>query len=267
MERMDRLPAIPLITSDPYLSIWMPADTMTQTDAAHWSGPVKPIRGAMTVDGAPARFLGLSEAPEAKLAALEVSPTITRFVSEFGGVRLETRFAAPAFPDDPDWMSRPVTLVELRLSAADEKPHEVSLSLRLSDRLCYDGEIRPEMTSGAFESGSMRAAWCGQAAQKPLSHSGDHITIDWGYLYLCSESAVRPIGDGLEMSWSGSVQDEQIVRAVVAYDDIASINYFGDLCKAWYRRNGAQITDAIRETFEQFDALLRRSMSARRPST
>ena len=96
MERMDRLPAIPLITSDPYLSIWMPADTMTQTDAAHWSGPVKPIRGAMTVDGAPARFLGLSEAPEAKLAALEVSPTITRFVSEFGGVRLETRFAAPA---------------------------------------------------------------------------------------------------------------------------------------------------------------------------
>lgn len=258
MERMDRLPAIPLITSDPYLSIWMPADTMTQTDAAHWSGPVKPIRGAMTVDGAPARFLGLSEAPEAKLAALEVSPTITRFVSEFGGVRLETRFAAPAFPDDPDWMSRPVTLVELRLSAMDKKPHEVSLSLRLSDRLCYDGEIRPEMTSGAFESGSMHAAWCGQAAQKPLSHSGDHITIDWGYLYLCSESAVRPIGDGLEMSWSGSVQDEQIVRAVVAYDDIASINYFGDLCKAWYRRNGAQITDAIRETFEQFDALLRR---------
>ena len=56
MERMDRLPAIPLITSDPYLSIWMPADTMTQTDAAHWSGPVKPIRGAMTVDGAPVRL-------------------------------------------------------------------------------------------------------------------------------------------------------------------------------------------------------------------
>ena len=72
MERMDRLPAIPLITSDPYLSIWMPADTMTQTDAAHWSGPVKPIRGAMTVDGAPARFLGLSEAPEAKLAGENV---------------------------------------------------------------------------------------------------------------------------------------------------------------------------------------------------
>ena len=26
---IDRLPAIPLVASDPYLSIWMPADTMT----------------------------------------------------------------------------------------------------------------------------------------------------------------------------------------------------------------------------------------------
>ena len=39
MPCIDRLPAIPLLASDPYLSIWMPADTMTQTDACHWSGP------------------------------------------------------------------------------------------------------------------------------------------------------------------------------------------------------------------------------------
>ena len=50
MPCIDRLPAIPLLASDPYLSIWMPADTMTQTDACHWSGPAKPIRGVLTVD-------------------------------------------------------------------------------------------------------------------------------------------------------------------------------------------------------------------------
>ena len=33
MPCIDRLPAIPLLASDPYLSIWMPADTMTQTPA------------------------------------------------------------------------------------------------------------------------------------------------------------------------------------------------------------------------------------------
>ena len=51
MPHIDRLPAIPLLASDPYISVWMPADTMTQTDSCHWSGPAKPIRGAMTVDG------------------------------------------------------------------------------------------------------------------------------------------------------------------------------------------------------------------------
>ena len=39
MPGIDRLPAIPLIASDPYLSIWMPADTMTQTDSCQISVP------------------------------------------------------------------------------------------------------------------------------------------------------------------------------------------------------------------------------------
>ena len=97
---IDRLPAIPLVASDPYLSIWMPADTMTQTDTCHWSGPAKPIRGVLTVDGAACRFLGEGAEPEAVLTELKVTATRTRFVSEFGGVQLETTFATPALPDD-----------------------------------------------------------------------------------------------------------------------------------------------------------------------
>ena len=67
---IDRLPAIPLVASDPYLSIWMPADTMTQTDTCHWSGPAKSIRGVLTVDGAACRFLGEGAEPEAALTEL-----------------------------------------------------------------------------------------------------------------------------------------------------------------------------------------------------
>ncbi|MFQ7002468.1 MAG: DUF4964 domain-containing protein [Ruthenibacterium lactatiformans] len=74
MPCIDRLPAIPLLASDPYLSIWMPADTMTQTDACHWSGPAKPIRGVLTVDGAACRFLGAGPEPEADLTGAKVTP-------------------------------------------------------------------------------------------------------------------------------------------------------------------------------------------------
>ena len=254
MPTIDRLPAIPLIASDPYMSVWMPADSMTQTEACHWSGPQKPIHGVMTVDGTAYRFLGMTGDAEAKLTSLTVTPTTTCLVSEAGGVQLETSFAAPAFPGDTDLMSMPITLVRFRLSALDGAAHQVKLRLHLSDRFCYDGEIRPAMFSDAFTLNGHAAAWCGQAGQKPLSHSGDQVTIDWGYLYLTAEADVKPVGDGLEMTWEGAAEGE--VRAVIAYDDIASINYFGDLCKAWYRRNGATIVDAIVRTMAGFDAIM-----------
>ena len=256
MSRIDRLPAIPLIASDPYLSIWMPADNMTQTETSHWSGPHKPLHGVLTVDGQPYRFLGVTPDPEAAMTELIVTPTRTRFVSEAGGVRLVTSFITPAIPDDFDLMSMPVTLVRFELQATDGAAHQAALSLHLSDRLCYDGDIRPAMNVDSFTLSGWQTAWCGQKVQKPLSHSGDHVTIDWGYLYLSSDADVKPVADGLLMTWSGA--SDATIHAVIAYDDIASINYFGDLCKPWYRRNGAQITDALTLAIRDFDDVANR---------
>ena len=260
MARFDRLPAIPLITSDPYLSIWMPADNLTDADTIHWSGPVKPITGCLTVDGASARYLGYGTREATKPISLEVTPSRTLAASEFNGVRLDLCFAAPALPDDPDLLSMPVTLVTFRLTSIDGKPHQVALDFNLSDSLCYDGERYPKMFSDAWNMDGLNVALCGQVIQKPLCHSGDHITIDWGYLYLCSTCDVRP-GEKLSLQWTGVVDGTRELRALIAYDDIASINYFGDLCKAWYRRNGAQITDAIRTCWTRFDNIMDRLMA------
>ena len=258
MAMLDRLPALPLVASDPYFSIWMPADTPTQTDSCHWSGPEKPLRGSLTVDGAAFRFLGTGPEAEAELTAQQVTATATRFVHQAGGVRLETVFRTPALPQDPDLLSMPVTLVSFSLASVDGGEHQVALRFHLSDKLCYDGNIRPAMTSDSFAFLGHGAAWCGQTVQRPLSHSGDHVTMDWGYLYLMGDGQVSALGDGLALTWAGAVKEETGLRAVVAYDDIASINYFGDLCKPWYRRHGAQITDAIRTAWEGFEAIAAR---------
>lgn len=258
MNNIARLPALPLLASDPYLSIWMPADTLTQTDSCHWSGPAKPIRGSLTVDGEAFRFLGAGPEKEAELTSLTVSATATRFVSQAGGVVLEATFQTPALPDDLDLLSMPVTLLTLKARSLDGAAHAVQLRFHLSDKLCYDGEIRPAMTGAAVTVAGRPAAWCGQRVQKPLCHSGDHVTIDWGYLYLAGDGDIAPVGDGLQLTWSGDAVQEATLRAVVAYDDIASINYFGDLCKPWYRRGGAQITDAIARALEEFDQITAR---------
>ena len=254
MSRMDRLPAVPLIASDPYLSIWMPADTMTETESCHWCGPQKPLHGVMQVDGEGYRFLGVTREPAAQLTSLAVTPTKTCFVAQAGGVQLETSFITPALPQDLDLMSMPITLVRFRLSSVDGATHQVKLNLHVSDRLCYNGDIRPKMVGAELKLNGLEAAWCGQAIQKPLSHSADRICIDWGYLFLTGDGHVQAAGDGMSLSWEGESQGE--VRAVIGYDDIASINYFGDLCKAWYRRGGAQITDALKRAVDEYDQIV-----------
>ena len=258
MNKIDRLPAIPLITSDPYLSVWIPGDTVDSACAMHWSGAEKPVDGFLSADGERVQFLGKNEA-RSRIAAQTITATRTAFTAVCGDISLSVTFAAPAFPDDPDVMSMPVTLVRLRAEATDGTAHNVSLRLSLSDRLCYDGNVRPDMFSDRFLMNGWETAICGQKQQKPLSHSGDHITIDWGYLYLSADQGeVKAAGNGLEFLWQGSIESFREFHLIIAYDDIASINYFGTLCNAWYRRNGAQITDAIRFAQESFASVLER---------
>lgn len=37
-----RAPAVPLITSDPYLSIWSPTDALNESSTMHWTGTEHP---------------------------------------------------------------------------------------------------------------------------------------------------------------------------------------------------------------------------------
>ena len=53
-----RAPSVPIITSDPYLSIWSPYNTLTEGNTEHWTGTEHPIIGAIRVDGVTYRFMG-----------------------------------------------------------------------------------------------------------------------------------------------------------------------------------------------------------------
>lgn len=53
-----RAPSVPLIVSDPYLSIWSPYNELTQGITEHWTGAKKPLLGALRVDGKVYRFMG-----------------------------------------------------------------------------------------------------------------------------------------------------------------------------------------------------------------
>lgn len=53
-----RLPAVPLLTSDPFFSVWSTSDNLMDQGASHWCDQFRPLLGALRVDGKVYRFLG-----------------------------------------------------------------------------------------------------------------------------------------------------------------------------------------------------------------
>src|SRR5271155_871057 len=80
-----RPPAVPLVTTDPYLSIWSAADHLNDRNTTHWTGHVQSLLSMIRVDGRSYRIMGRDPhgAPALPQVSVSVMPTTT--VYEFEG--------------------------------------------------------------------------------------------------------------------------------------------------------------------------------------
>ena len=261
----NRLPSVPLITSDPYFSIWSPADRLYDADTVHWTGQTKRIKGIAVVDKKEYRFMGLGSEPVLEQTDLEITATSSRYVFEGAGIKLELTFLSPLLLDDLDLLSRPVSYIKAKVISADGKKHETELGFYFHCSLSKNTNDPVPLIWGIHELDGAFAAWMGQRNQAPLSHSGDNVTIDWGYLYLAV-----PDGRGrVLMSGAGEdlcaklkfTEPEEEAFFAAAYDDIASINYFGEIRRAYWARDGKTILKVIEEAIADYKTTSERCMA------
>jgi hypothetical protein len=180
-----RPPAVPLVTHDPYFSVWSFDNKLTDGWPRHWTGKNHGMVGMTAIDGKPFRFMGLRPdgVPAMDQTGLEVWPTRTIYTFTAVGVKLTVMFTSPLLPDDMDLVSRPVTYVTWTAEATDGKPHEVSIYLDCCAELCVD---RPnqQVTPSRLRTAGLSLLRIGTEKQEVLSRSGDDLRIDWGYFYL-----------------------------------------------------------------------------------
>src|SRR5579863_8795132 len=126
-----RVPATPLITHDPYFSIWSTTDNLTDSDTTHWTGTAQPLSGVARIDGKPFRFMGRNpeEIPAMQQTDRIIGPTHTRYRFRADGVEIDLAFFSPVMPDNLDVYSRPVTYLTWSAQSIDAASHRVSILL------------------------------------------------------------------------------------------------------------------------------------------
>jgi hypothetical protein len=185
-----RPPAVPLVTHDPYFSIWSMADHLNDAPTKHWTGAVHSLTSLVRVDGKPYRLMGTEPRSVAPLEQthVEVRPTTTLYEFAGAGVQLTLTFLTPALPGDLELLSRPVSYLTWAVKATDAKPHQIEIYFDAGAEISVNTRDEPVIWS-RFRLGGQDVLRVGSRRQGMLEKSGDDLRIDWGYLYVVAPSA------------------------------------------------------------------------------
>lgn len=291
-----RPPAVPLIVHDPYFSVWSFADRLTDDWTRHWTGTHHTSSGILRVDGHPYRYLGLSprDAQAAEQLSVEVLPTRTIYRFAAGGVELTLTFTTPALPDDLDVLARPLTYLTWEVASVDGRPHTVQLHFDAQADWTVDSAGQ-RVTWGRHRVGGLSVLRAGAAEQRVLDRSGDNLRIEWGHLYLAALPALgnkdvigssETVREGFARTGSLSDDDDMgfpstvsglwpvlalafelgsiasgataTRHALVAYDDLFSIEYLQQRLRPYWRRTGWDAGDLLRAAVRERETLCAR---------
>ena len=243
--KIEKAVSVPLVTHDPFFSIWSSTDNLYDEFPVHWCGEKQSLKGVITVDGKQYAFLGKKGPMQSiRQSHINLTATATEYVFENDEVRLTCRFTSPLLLDDMLLVSRPCTYVDLAVEKKNAK--NVVIDFSVGADVVRRGQDPVVGFEGARK--DYKYSCMGRAIQEPLSGSGDGVTINWGYAYVASQEEKTKCRyskqiDCLQVNMD--LTDREHASFVFAYDDLLSINYFGQWRKAYWTNTYPTILDAI----------------------
>ena len=269
-----RAPAYPLITHDPYFSIWATDEVPTRIETTHWTGKPMPVRSMVRIDGNVYRLMGKSPGfvPAAQSTGTNLSPTQTTFSYLQDGIEIEMNFLSPVLAEDMDLVTRPLSYISWSFTSKDKKAHTVEIYFDISGLASVDNKSQ-KIGWSRQNNQQLEVLKMGSIEQPVLEKSGDDLRIDWGYLYVSATKAEikssfagkrddaidafmigKPFPQMVELDQGKRTVELNPVLAfsipvnilqntpvekhiMLAYDDIFSVEYFGKKLEGYWKKN------------------------------
>jgi len=190
--QVSKAPAYPLITHNPYFSIWSFTDNLNESTTKHWTGANQSIVGLIKVDNQVYKFLGKEESAkqndkikQANQLSVNMSATETTYQFDCGAVSLNVAFTSPLIITDINILSRPVSYISMKTKSKDGKKHLVQIYVGASSAIASNKGTEPMLAIG-YTTQNLNVLKLGTVDQPILQKSGDDLRIDWGYAYIAA---------------------------------------------------------------------------------
>ncbi len=289
-----RPPAVPLVASDPFLSIWSMADRLTDDNTRHWTKREYPLVSLIRIDGSSYRLMGNDPVGSAALPQTGVQVTPTRSIYQFegAGVHVTLTFMTPSLPDDMEALGRPITYLTWDVRSVDGVPHQVSLYDSASAQIAVNTP-EEKVQWGRQPMGFLTALRAGTVKQGYFDVSGDDARRDWGYVVAAAPTSdakaavgadaallagftrngALPAADDPDMPRAANVSPPVLAftfdlgrvaaapvsrHLLLGYDEAYNIKFFGQNLKPYWRRNGLTISDLFQTAEREYPRLTQR---------
>lgn len=189
-ESVFRPPAVPLITFDPYFSVWSEGTYLANHSTVHWTGTEQSLVSLIRIDGKTYRLMGdqPNNLPALKQKSLEVSFLESIYNFEGDGISVKISFLSPRLPSNLEIFSWPITYITWNVHSIDDHPHKVQIYYSTSSQLAVN-ESSEKVNWIKKEVKNLTILKTGASTQDILGLAGDRVRINWGYIYTVTLSS------------------------------------------------------------------------------